>query len=492
MALTWKSVTNKKSCPEGIFSCTCCKKETLMHPNYIKEGIAVCLYTQCKGRGTVEAFAKAMCKLRNWIFKKLITEDVHKPKVELECDGGHELTLDFQNLRKGCICRECVDRTSTKIKGKKEPEKCNCKELKLGHYAGPCYICEHNNHNVLYPDSASEWDYNKNNNISPKSIAPTASGKFWFICRNEICKMSYDQILSDRAYEGARCPYCAGQKVCHWNCLATTHPELCKELSPNNTIKATEITHGSGLTLLWLCDKHDESFEYPASPGTRIGLDRGCPKCQKGYEQSTGGHEFFVAEANRVHNNKYKYPEQYKGIDTKIDIDCPIHSLFKQYPSWHKKGRGCPECAYAEIDSLSIRIIKTILHNSNINHIPEKKFDELRYVDPLRIDIFIMPNIAIEYDGKQHFKPNETWGGEEALVETKKRDLTKDIFCVKNKINLWRIPYNVTPTPELLNKIIRLCSTGRQYYSSYGYYLKDVAKCCDMKDIIITVIKAPV
>lgn len=56
-------------------------------------------------------------------------------------------------------------------------------------------------------------------------------------------------------------------------------------------------------------------------------------------------HAQFVFEANKKHNNKYCYPESYKGDSIKIEIKCPIHGIFKQIPGSHLRGHGCSKCA---------------------------------------------------------------------------------------------------------------------------------------------------
>lgn len=490
--LTWKAVKTKKSCPEGIFNCPCCKKETLMHPYYIEAGIAMCIIRGCKSGATMEMFAMAMCKLRNWIFKRLIKEPYEAAKVEVICEGNHTIIITYTNLRKGCICIKCQDRKRVRIAGKVEAEECDCKIDNLGRFSGYCYICIHNNHAVLYPDSASEWDYEKNSGITPNMLAPSTRKEYWFICRVEHCKMSYKQSIYFRAIVGVRCPYCAGREVCEWNCLASTHPDLCLEWSPNNVIKPTEITHGSDLLALWICDEHEEPFEYSAKVKNRTLQECGCPKCNvSGFEQRQGQHEYFVKVANEVHNNKYKYPEEYKGWTTKIDIDCPKHNLFKQTPSAHKNGSGCPECAFEDHESHAIKSVKRNLEEMNVKYETEQTFEEMKYIQKLRIDIFILPNIAIELDGVQHFKCQELWGGKEQQAKIAARDILKDLFCVKNNINLWRIPYNIKPSVELLTQIFELNKKGKQFYASYPQYIKEIAQNCDLTNIEVIVISSP-
>lgn len=47
----------------------------------------------------------------------------------------------------------------------------------------------------------------------------------------------------------------------------------------------------------------------------------------------------------------------------------------------------------------------------------------------------------LEYDGEQHFKSIDYFGGEEKLLIQQARDKRKNEYCAKNNIHLERIPY---------------------------------------------------
>jgi len=59
--------------------------------------------------------------------------------------------------------------------------------------------------------------------------------------------------------------------------------------------------------------------------------------------------------------------------------------------------------------------------------------------------------MCIEYDGIQHFKPIEYFGGEESFLSLKKRDKIKTDFCIKNNIKLLRIGYKDNMSNKLIN-----------------------------------------
>lgn len=69
------------------------------------------------------------------------------------------------------------------------------------------------------------------------------------------------------------------------------------------------------------------------------------------------------------------------------------------------------------------------------------------------LDIFIPKlSIAIEYHGRQHFEAVEHFGGDKALIETKKRDKNKRNKCLRNGIRLIEVneSYNFDELVELI------------------------------------------
>lgn len=55
-------------------------------------------------------------------------------------------------------------------------------------------------------------------------------------------------------------------------------------------------------------------------------------------------HAQFLSEANAAHNNKFQYPEQYKGSRGLMTITCPVHGDFTQRAYSHLAGNGCHQC----------------------------------------------------------------------------------------------------------------------------------------------------
>ena len=63
--------------------------------------------------------------------------------------------------------------------------------------------------------------------------------------------------------------------------------------------------------------------------------------------------------------------------------------------------------------------------------------------------------MCIEFDGMQHFKIKEYWGGKKEFLEQQKRDHIKTNYCKDNNINLLRIKYDEN-IEERLNSILKV------------------------------------
>jgi very-short-patch-repair endonuclease len=94
----------------------------------------------------------------------------------------------------------------------------------------------------------------------------------------------------------------------------------------------------------------------------------------------------------------------------------------------------------------------------DINYIRQQKFKDCRYKNPLSFDFYLPDhNICIEFDGKQHYIPNERFGGLDEFKNTKIRDDIKNKWCSNNNIELIRIKYNQ------VNKIKYILQEKLQY-----------------------------
>jgi len=102
-------------------------------------------------------------------------------------------------------------------------------------------------------------------------------------------------------------------------------------------------------------------------------------------------------------------------------------------------------CGLCNNISLMEDYIANILDKLKIEYIRQKTFENCRNPNTnfkLKFDFYIPRyNYCIEYDGEQHSKPIDYFGGEYALNNTKFRDDIKTKYCQDNNIKLIRINY---------------------------------------------------
>lgn len=100
------------------------------------------------------------------------------------------------------------------------------------------------------------------------------------------------------------------------------------------------------------------------------------------------------------------------------------------------------------LQSSGERYVLSILDEMNIQHQEQFIFTDCKYRHNLRFDFAVFNDdkllYLIEYDGEQHFRPVDFWGGETGFEQTKTRDKIKNRYCHLHHIPLLRIPYTLS------------------------------------------------
>ena len=186
----------------------------------------------------------------------------------------------------------------------------------------------------------------------------------------------------------------------------------------------------------------------------------GCPRCgrDKANESERYTLDQFIQIAKYKHGDKYNYEKvTYINSQTKVKIICPKHGEFEQCPANHLSGQGCPKCVLKSQSRL-LEKLKESFPNEEIlwEYSPE-------WLGRQRFDIYFPKyNIAIEYNGKQHYEPIELFGGEEMFFLQQERDNLKIQNCLKNNCNFFEIKYNYNDNDynQLINKILYLIESN--------------------------------
>ena len=187
------------------------------------------------------------------------------------------------------------------------------------------------------------------------------------------------------------------------------------------------------------CSKHGEFWQKPYShiQGT------GCPMCYHDSKFLT--QDEFINLAESVHKGRYDYSKaEYKDTKTPVCIICKEHGEFWQTPNVHISAKcGCPKCSISKGE----RLVMDILKENEVNYIYNYKISidsDINHYGYALIDFYLPDyNIAIEYNGQQHYISNEYFGGKLNFERQLKRDNYVRDYCKDNNIELIEIKYDM-------------------------------------------------
>jgi len=97
----------------------------------------------------------------------------------------------------------------------------------------------------------------ENEGVDLMKLAFSTHKKIWWLC---LSGHSYYSTVNSKTNQKSGCPYCANQKVCIDNCLATLNPIVSSEwhLIKNGTLTPFDVTAGSNKKVWWKCEKEHE------------------------------------------------------------------------------------------------------------------------------------------------------------------------------------------------------------------------------------------
>jgi hypothetical protein len=202
----------------------------------------------------------------------------------------------------------------------------------------------------LKPDKALEWDYERNYPYTPETVAAESKVAFAWNCRvNPDHK--WEQAANGRT-QGYGCPGCSGQRTFKGsNDLATTHPELCLEWHPENSVTPHELSRGSNYRAKWICSK-DRRHMWETTPYERTRANAtGCPACAGrmvvvGVNDLVTTHPLLAAQWC-IDKNSLRPHEVHPGSSIRAWWKCSLNSSHLWHTKIETRTRlltGCPYC----------------------------------------------------------------------------------------------------------------------------------------------------
>ena len=256
--------------------------------------------------------------------------------------------------------------------------------------------------------------------------------------RHNICGMVYKRSPNHFLSHKGICPECHGGSGRH--ITTSTFRERLRKARGDEYILLGRYVKAQEKTLFKhvVCGK-----EFKMAPSHIIN-GTGCPHCFGKFKKTTKQYKDEVAT---LHGDEYTVLGEYVNSSTSILMKhntCGYE--WKTSPSnFVNNGTECPRCV-RKGRSRGEALIEDYLIEHNIDYEPQKTFDDcVGNAQPLPFDFYIpSANMAIEYDGEQHFKSVEYWGGDKEFTKRINYDKIKNQYCDDNDIFLVRIPYTIT------------------------------------------------
>jgi hypothetical protein len=163
--------------------------------------------------------------------------------------------------------------------------------------------------------------------------------------------------------------------------------------------------------------------------------------------------DLFRQTSENLFGDIYDYDiNKFTDLYSLTEVFCKQHQRwFEVLPKEHMGGKRCP----FDNESKGETMVRVYLEKNNI---PFKQFHKLKGCFSeingrcilLTFDFYLPEqNAVIEYDGEQHYKPVERFGGEPTYQRQIILDNIKNVFCSKSGIKMIRIPYTVKKPKDI-------------------------------------------
>ena len=354
-------------------------------------------------------------------------------KVWWICSNGHEWQSNIDHRNRGAGCPYCASKSV--LEG-------------------------YNDLKTVNPSLANEWNYEKNNGLTPTNVLPNSNKKVWWICKKGH---EWEATINHRN-NGRNCPYCVGKKVINGETdLLTTNPTLANEWNyeKNNSLLPTDVSQGSDKKVWWKCEKGHEwqATIYSRSNGI------GCPICN--LEHNSSFPEYAIFFYFKQHGVEAIH--SYKENGYELDVFVPSKKIAVEYDGgfWHKSRNKedlekNAKCKNDGIKLYRIREGLPSLNDSSIDLIIQKKQQELEQAIKRILYDLSIENIDINIE-------------RDCIVIENLREYTEKenslLYTNPNLVNEWNHKKNSKLKPENFSpnsdkKVWWKCSKGHEWQST--------------------------
>lgn len=354
-------------------------------------------------------------------------------QVWWKCQKGHEWQATIYSRNAGCGCPYCSGRFA--IKGENDLQTVN-------------------------PTLATEWNYEKNDGLTPADVMPNSNKKVWWKCSNGH---EWRATIYSRN-NGNGCSYCAGKNVLKgYNDLQTVAPTLAKEWNyeKNGELTPSDVLPSSNTRVWWKCRN---GHEWQAIINNRK-KGSGCPVCSS--ERKTSFPEYALVYYLKKYGLEIIHSYKEKGYE--LDIYIPSKKVAIEYDGylWHKNKTNKDleknkKCEKEKIKLYRIREGLLPLNDSSIDYVVHRYQKDLSKIlkEVLSEILEMVVDVDLERDAIAIENLREYTEKENSLS-----------FSNPEVVKEWNYEKNGTLKPEHLaansnKKVWWKCSKGHEWQAT--------------------------
>lgn len=289
---------------------------------------------------------------------------------------------------------------------------------------------------TLFPEVAKDWNYLKNNTMTPSDVTSKSEKKVWWICSKGH---EWRATIAHRTNEGNGCPFCSGRYAIKGeNDLATTNPELLKEwdYEKNGKLMPYEVLPKSEKKVWWKCDK---GHEWKTQVCVRV-MGCGCPKCSGvGTSLPEQGIAYYLEPLCKIE-------QRTKIAGKEIDVFLPDYNIGIEYDGIYFHKSSGEKRENEKNDILIKNGIKLIrIKESCSNIIKNEKVVYIFY----NADVM---GLNYEWALKQLFEIISSITGEDKYNSIK-INVKQDMLDIRERLKLYYIDNSISvKNPELITE----------------------------------------
>jgi len=274
------------------------------------------------------------------------------------------------------------------------------------------------------------------------------------LCKHILCGYTWwveaGAFLGNKNKKGSRCPNCCGN-------IKKTPKEFENEVRSLSNGEFEVLTPYKNAKTKVLVRHLICGVSRMVNPNSFTSFSKAisCPYCNGGTLLSK---DMVQKRISELTEGEYSLLGSYIDCHHKICIKHnPCGTILETTLASMATHKSAPVCTVCYSKYKGEALVAQVLCKYDITYVAQKRFNSMKFngKSTLSYDFYIPSNnVAIEYQGEQHYKPLDFFGGYHVFSNQVKRDNTKKDFANDNGISLVLIPYTVK-TVSKVEKILQ-------------------------------------